>query len=172
MNNNLLTTEQLSDYKDLGKKLDSDKINPIISQAQDVDLRDYLGMQFYFDVLVNKDNPDYQPLLSGGTFEHKQVTYYQEGLLAMLADLFMARFVLQINTNITPFGATTKVSDSSEPTDRNTLKDISQMNKEMAGSKWEIIKLYLEENKSLYIKYNTYKDTIQSGERKLRFRVI
>lgn len=172
MNNNLLTPEQIKYYKDIGKKHDTDKMNPIIQQAQDVELRDYLGMQFYFDVLANKDNPDYQDLLSGGTFEHKTVTYYQEGLLAMLADLFMARFVLQINTNITPFGATTKLSNDSEPTDRNTLKDISQMNKEMAGSKWEIIKLYLQENKAVFTKYNTYKDTIQSGERKLRFRVI
>lgn len=170
--NNIITIEQLKSYIDLGKKVDEDKINPILKQAQDVDLRDYLGMQFYFDVIANVDNENYQLLLSGGTFEHKGVTYYQEGLQAMLADLFMARYVLRINTNITPFGATTKLSTDSEPTDRGTLKDISQMHKEAAGSKWEIIKLYLEQNKALFPIYNSSPNTIVTGERKLRFRVI
>ena len=169
---NIITIEELKNVIDLGKKVDEDKINPIIQQAQDVDLRDYLGMQFYFDVIANIDNENYQALLSGGTFEYKGVQYYQEGIKSMLANLFMARYVLQINTNITAFGATTKLSSDSEPTDRNTLKDIAQMNREMAGSKWEIIKLYLEQNKVLFPIYNSSPSTIATGERKLRFRVI
>ena len=167
----LITPEQLQLYIDLGKKIDLDKIYPIIQKAQD-DLRDYLGAHFYFDVISNKDNAEYQPLLSGGNFEYKEVTYYQDGLQAMLAYLFLAHYIPILNTNITPFGATTKLSNDSEPTDRNTLKDIAQMNKEMAGSKWEIIKLYLEQNKAKFPKYNSHRDTIASGERKLRFRVI
>lgn len=171
--NKILTIEELKGFKDIGgKKVDVDKINPIISQAQDVDLRDYLGAAFYFDVLANLETEKYQPLLSGGTFMKNTVTYYQEGLKSLLADLFMARFVIQINTNITPFGAVTNMSNGSEPTDRNTLKDIAQMNREMAGSKWEIIKMYLEENKALFPINNTSSDTIATGERRLRFRRI
>lgn len=170
--NNIITIEQLKSCIDLGKNVNEDKINPILKQAQDVDLRDYLGMQFYFDVIANIDNENYQALLFGGTFEYKGVQFYQEGLQSMLADLFMARYIMTINTNITPFGATTKLSDNSEPTDRNTLKDISQMHKESAGSKWEIIKLYLGQNKALFPIYNSSPNTIVTGERKLRFRVI
>jgi hypothetical protein len=169
---NIITPEQIQDYKDVGKKIDAEKMNPIISQAQDVDLRDYLGATFYFDVLANLDNPTYQDLLSGGTFTKGTVTYYQEGIKALLADLFMSRFVMQINTNITPFGATTKIENNSEPTDRNTLKDIAQFNKEMAGSKWEIIKMYLDANQALFPNYNSNVDTIATGERRLRFRKI
>jgi hypothetical protein len=96
-----------------------------------------------------------------------------DGVKAMLADLFMFRYVLQVNNNFTPFGATTKKDDNSEPTDRNTLKDISFQEREMAVSKWEIIKLYLENNKASFPAYgnNTCIGNNPVGERR-RFSVI
>ena len=167
----LINIEELKLIKDIGNKPDINKINPIILQAQDVDLRDYLGMKFYFDVIGNFDSPTYQNLLSGSTFQIGGISYYQEGLKAMLADLFMAKFIITINANFTPFGLTQKLSQDSEPVDRNTLKDMAQMQSQMAGSKWEIIKLYLQSNKSLFPIYNSSADTI-STERRLKIRKL
>lgn len=172
----LLNIDELRELKDLGSKVDVAKINPIISQAQDSDLRDFLGARFYFDILNNLDNPNYESLINGGNFtvagQVPQVEYRHEGLKSMLADLFMAKFIVQINTNITPFGATIKHSDNSEPADRNTLRDLATMNSQMAGSKWEIIKMYLDENSEQFPAYNACSDTIASGERRLKFRKI
>lgn len=172
---NLITIEDIKLVKDLGKKVDTDKINPIIAQAHD-DLREYLGINFYFDVLANKENTDYQDLLSGSTFtiegQTPVITYFQEGLKAMLIDLFMTRYIPQLNTNITPFGATVKQSQDSEPADRATLLDRSKEQTQMAGSKWELIKMYLTEKASTFKVYNACTNTIATGERKMRLRRI
>lgn len=171
----LINIEDIKLLKDIGKKADADKINPIIQQAHD-DLREYLGINFYFDVLAHSGTSDYQDLLSGSSFtitsQHPQITYYQEGLKAMMIDLFMARYIVQLNTNITPFGATVKHSDNSEPVDRATLQDRSKEQLQMAGSKWELIKMYLTEKAATFPTYNACSNTIGSGERKMRLRRI
>ncbi|PZR11193.1 MAG: hypothetical protein DI539_20875 [Flavobacterium psychrophilum] len=175
--NKLLTIQELKQYKDIGSKTgktDTDKIEPIVYMAQSVDLKDYLGTAFYMDVINNQESTNYQLLMTGGTFTVNEVTYYMDGVKALLADLFMSRFILQVNTNITPFGATTKRATDSDATDRNTLKDISFQQKEMAASKWEIIKLYLDNNKTLfpiYGKNNACAVINAAGERR-RFSVI
>ena len=168
----LLSINELKLIKDIGSKPDVNKINPIILQAQDVELRDFLGMKFYFDIIAKIDEPEYQDLLSGSTFTVDEITYYQDGLKALLADLFMSKYIIQINANFTPFGATQKLSPDSEPVDRNTLKDMAQMQSQMAGSKWEAIKIYLKANRNLFPIYNSSADTIQTGERRLRIRKL
>ncbi|RZJ67695.1 MAG: hypothetical protein EOO50_05275 [Flavobacterium sp.] len=165
----IITIDDLRLKKDVAKTTDTDKINPIILQAQDVDLRDYLGMHFYFDVLSNLETPSYQDLLSGSTFMQNGVQFAQDGLKSMLIDLTYSRLMLEINVNITPFGATTKLTVDSEPTSQAALKDKAQQNRESAASKWEIIKLYLDDNKQLFPHYNYKADTIRTGERKLKF---
>ena len=168
----LLSINELKLIKDIGSKPDVNKINPIILQAQDVELRDFLGMKFYFDVIAKIDEPEYQDLLSGSTFAVGEITYYQDGLKSMLADLFMSKYIIQINANFTPFGVTQKLSLDGEPVDRNTLKDMAQMQSQMAGSKWEIIKLYLKSNRDLFPIYNSSADTISTGEKRLRIRKL
>jgi hypothetical protein len=170
--NKIIEASELSAYIDIGNKIDIKKIEPIIAQAQDVDLRDYLGFKFYFEVIANLNTDTYQDLLNGSDFQYQNLTLHHEGLKSMLANLFMARFITQINTNITPFGAVVKQSENSEPADRNSLKDIAQINVQIAGSKWEIIKLYLEEHKALFPNYNACIDTISSSEKRLKFRKI
>lgn len=168
----ILSIEELKNYIDLGRNADNDKINPILKQAQDIDLRDYLGMKFYFNVLAHLEASDYQELLDGSTFIHEGVTFAHEGLKSMLAELFLARYLIHLNVNVTPFGATVKQSDNSEPADRNSLKDIAQHHKESAASKWEIINLFIKSKGETFGIYNSSPDTIQTGERRLRFTVI
>ncbi|MGQ2984860.1 DUF6712 family protein [Flavobacterium sp.] len=171
----LINIEDIKLVKDLGKKVDENKINPIIAQAHD-DIREYLGINFYFDVVANKDSENYQDLLSGSSFsitgQYPQITYYQEGLKAMLIDLFMSRYIPQININFTPFGATVKTDQGSEPASDSALRDRAKEQSQMAGSKWELIKMYLTEKTSQFPAYNTCSNTIVTGERKMRLRRI
>jgi len=172
--NKIITATEIKNYKDIGNKIDLNKINPIIEQAQLTEVKDVLGSDFYFDVLNNLNSPEYQDLLSGSTFLHNDITYYQDGLKALTADYFMAKYIMQINTNIDPFGATTKQNNNSIPAERNSLKDISTMHLQMAGSRWESIKIYLDENKEIFPKWRSFCGigASSSSEKIMRIRKI
>ena len=173
--NNILTPIQIKDYKDIGNKIDENKIKTIIEQAQITELKEVLGDRFYFDVLTNKNNPDYAPLFSGCSFTYFDINYYQDGLNSLLADYFMSKYVIQVNTNFTPFGATNKTPQDGELVDRNTLKDISTQQLQLAGARWEIIYLYLNANPVLFPQWknNIYgSESALAGERTFRFRKI
>ncbi|MEC4048763.1 hypothetical protein OX284_004920 [Flavobacterium sp. SUN046] len=172
--NNLITPAEFQSAKDIGHKLDEKKINSLIEMAQSTDLKELLSARFYFDLLDNQNEENYQDLLSGCTFQFLGVNYYQDGLKALLCDYVMAKYVLQVNTNFTPFGVTIKTSENSEPVDRNTLKDIAVQNTQLAGSRFEIIKLYLDTNWDKFPNWinNIYSSEVQPTERTYRLRKI
>lgn len=172
--NNILTATEIKNYKDIGNKLDENKINPIIEQAQITDLKNALGDRFYFDLLNNLETEKYQSLLNGSSFTYFGINYYQDGIKALLSDYFMSKYALQVNTNFDPFGATVKLSANSEPADRNSLKDISTQQLQLAGARLEIIKMYLNSNTLIFPEWhnNTYSSEASTGERTLRFRFI
>jgi hypothetical protein len=183
---NILTANEVSNYKDIGAKIsttgststkiDVNKINSVLNEVQLINLKEVLGDRFYFDLISNLDNPTYQDLLSGSTFQYCGITYIQEGIKSLLADYFMAKYVLVVNTNFTPFGATAKHSESSEPADRNSLKDISANQSQLAGAKLEIIRYYLDSNPTLFPnwKHNTFTSESgnSTGERRFRFKKL
>lgn len=172
--NKILTALEIKEFKDLGGKIDENKINPIIEQVQLTELKDLLGSTFFFDVLNNLTNPEYQDLLTGSTFNHCGLTYSQDGLKALTADYFMSKYILLINTNLTPFGATVKRSSDFEPAERNALKDISTQQMQLAGSRWESIKIYLDNNTTKFPNWSKNNDSLggSSSERIFRIRKI
>lgn len=171
--NNILTPAEIKNYKDIGKVIDENKVNAIIEQTQITDLKNALGDRFYFDLLNNFETENYQPLLNGSSFEYFGINYYHDGIKALLSDYFMAKYVLQVNTNFTPFGATVKQTDNSEPADRNSLKDISTQQLQLAGARLEIIKMYLNASTLIFPQWNnnTYGSETPT-ERTFRFRKI
>lgn len=172
--NNILTSTEIKNYKDIGNKIDESKINPIIEQAQLTELKSVLGDRFYFDLLNNLATAKYQPLLDGCSFTYFGITYQHDGIKALLSDYFMSKYVLQVNTNFTPFGATNKVPQDGELADRNSLKDISTQQLQLAGARWEIIKMYLNASTLVFPEWqnNIGSESNIVGERTFRFRKI
>jgi hypothetical protein len=180
---NILTAIELADYKDIGykqsltgtTKIDVSKINSVLEEVQLTNLKDALGDKFYFELITNLDNFDYQDLLSGSTFQYCGVTYKQDGIKALLADYFMAKYVLVVNTNFTPFGATVKLSTNSEPADRNSLKDISNHQSQLAGARLEIIRYYLDSNPTIFPNWKqniTSETSYSTSGRRFRFKKL
>jgi hypothetical protein len=173
--NNILTATEIKNYKDIGNKIDENKINGIIEQAQLIDVKPLLGDRFYFDLMNNLSNPIYQPLLDGSSFTYFDITYSHDGIKALLSDYFMSRYALSINTNFSPFGATTKTPQDGEIADRNSLKDISTQQTQLAGARWEIIRLYLMANTSIFPEWRNpiYADEVGVvPQRTFKFRKI
>jgi len=170
MNNNLITAEEFATYRDIGKKLDNDKINECIRLAQTVDLYDVLN-EFYFDLIENKDDETYQDLLDGSTFTSKGRNYFHSGIKSLLADLTFGRYMYSINVNMTPFGATQKFGQDSSPVDRNLLKDMAKQTQIDASIKFQMIDKYLKENKILFTRYSSG-DNPNINTNSQRFSVI
>jgi len=156
--NRIITAEEFADYRNISKKLNTDKINEAIGQAQQSDLLGIMG-DFYFDVMNNLTNDDYQNLLNGCDFTYtdcnqEEVSVSHEGIKALLADYVYARYITMININLTPFGAVSKSMNDSEKVDRTVLRDLSKQAQIDASYKWKYIEMYIKENEDLFPAYN------------------
>lgn len=150
---NLITVAEFAEYRHISKKLNTDKIEEAIRLAQTSDLVAILG-DFYFDVLKNKDETTYAPLMDGGYFtDDDGEEYYQEGIKRMLADYVYGRYIYTINANPTPFGMQAKYTDDSNPIDRNQIKDLSKQGRADAGVKFVYIEKYILTEPTLFSRY-------------------
>ena len=149
---NIITVTEFSTFRDIGKKIDEDKVNESIELAQGSDLNDVLG-DFFFDVLKNKDEATYSELMGGSEFEYCDETFIHKGIKALLADYTYSRFIYMINVNLTPFGAQTKFTQDSNGIDRNTIKDLSKQAQQDASIKFKTIEKYILSEPTLFSRY-------------------
>ena len=148
----LITVQEFSDYRNISVKKDTDYIKECIELAQQSDLIRILG-DFYFDVVANESENDYQDLLNGSTFSYCNDEFEHKGIKALLADYAFARYSLNRNINDTAFGMVTKKMDHSEPIDYNTLKQISIQAQQDAGIKFKYIEKYILSEPDLFSRY-------------------
>lgn len=139
----LITADEFASLKRISKKYDLSKVEDSILRAHH-DLRNLLGSAFFFDIIANQNEDQYQELLNGTDFEAYSMFFEHEGLKSLLADFAYSRYLYEINVNHSPFGLTVKNSTDSEPVDRNMIKDLVKQNNQDADEKWKLIKLYLE----------------------------
>lgn len=146
---NLITHIEFAALKPVVDKYSTDKVEESITQAHS-DLSEVLGGAFYFDVINNKDDAEYQELLNGGTYVFNSNTYKHAGLKSLVADYTYSRYLYVANINHTPFGMTQKNGQDSEAVNRNILKDMIKQNNKDASMKWLLIENYLQENKETF----------------------
>lgn len=149
---NIITSSEFASFRDIGKKINEDKINESIELAENSDLNDVLG-GFYFDVLKNKDEATYAELMVGSEFEYCDETFIHKGIKALLADYTYARFIYMININLTPFGAQAKFTDDSAGIDRLTIKDLAKQAQQDASIKFKTIEKYILSKPELFSRY-------------------
>ncbi len=150
----LLTAEEFASFRNVSKKLDTEKIDEAIKQAQQSDLLDILG-EFFFDVLKNKDEANYSDLMNGSEFEYNGESFEQSGIKALLADYAHARYLYLKPVNDTAFGLKFKETQDGTSVDRNYLRDMQKQDQVDAGIKFKFIELYLLANPSIFPRYYT-----------------
>lgn len=143
---NIITEQEFKDLKDISGKAPSKKMEQVIKKAH-IDLRERLGDAFYYDVVQNQAEANYTDLLDGAEYTRGDFTVYQEGLKQLVAEYAYARYLYEVNINVSPFGgAVTKNSQDSEPVDRGVIKDMVKQTQQDADSIWQLIEDYLNEN--------------------------
>lgn len=142
---NLITAAEFAANRKISKKYNQQKADESISLAQESDLQNVLG-DFYFDLIQDFADPSFADLMDGSTFTYEDETFIHLGIKKMLSDLTFARYIYNINVNLTSFGAVSKNTQDSTPIDRNTTKDVAKQAQIDADIKFRTIKKYLLSN--------------------------
>ncbi len=153
---NLITATEFTELRNVSKKINTDRINEAITQAQQIDLAKLLG-DFYFDVKKNASETDYSELLDGCEFTYKDETFEHVGLKNILADYAYARYIYNKNVNDTAFGVVTKNYQDGATVDRSLLKDIATQAQRDAGDKFVYTEMYIMSLPDLFARYSKNK---------------
>lgn len=121
----LITLANIRSFKAISSSLNALKLDSEINEAQEFDLRPFLGDEFYL-ALINDFNASpslatYSDLFNGSTYVYSGNTYQHDGIKAMLCYYAYARYLSNSNTNATAFGTVIKSNDDSEPISEKTL---------------------------------------------------
>lgn len=113
---NLINITDFTENKSLTQNLDARDIDPIISEAQDFDLRPVLGPQLYLDFITNINQTKYQELLNGKTYTPTGGTAPIEfkGLKMVLKYYVYARLLVADGVKSTNSGFVLKTLENSE----------------------------------------------------------
>lgn len=156
MNKLLITPEEFAGFRsDVSKgwKNEKAKIKRCINEAQTVDLYDVLG-SFVFDVIQNKDESNYQDLLSGSAFEIDGIKYAHIGLKNYLANLAYARFLTYQNTTHTSHGFVGKTNQDSEQVSWTQINYQRKDIQVTAAVQFEFIDKYLCQHPEIFKNYS------------------
>lgn len=152
---NLITSTDISAYRDFSANIDSARIDPFIQEAQEIDLKAFLGGALYYaleqalgespvsDIYDKLFNGDIYEDCNGDTVEYK-------GLKPALVYYAYSRFIGAQDVSVTRAGVVSKRSDYSDPITPEVLHQ-KRAEARKVGS------YYLEEaTKYLNEKHETY----------------
>jgi hypothetical protein len=162
----LINLTDYSDFKQMSQTAFNSTIDQFTNDAQEHDVQELLGRDFYNDLLRNYDSTEYQALLNPGDYVFESTTYYNVGLKSVIVHYGYARYKFLGSNQDTPFGTVVKHSESSSPSSDVTLKNIWKENRNMAYTYWENVKEFLDRNSDDYPLYES-----QCRTNKNRFRI-
>ena len=129
---NLITLEDIQNYKPLSSNTNADKkVNPFIQEAQEFELRPFMSDEFYAELVTQfKAGPltgVYADLFNGSTWTNGGKTYTNPGIKPMLVYYAYSRYLNRSNTDSTAYGMVNKTNPDSTPlTDKRLASLVSQ----------------------------------------------
>ena len=134
---------QLSINIDVAKK-----VNPAIRDAQEFDLRPFLGDELYQDLQNNSG--DYDSLMIETEYTHGGRTYVSPGIIATLSLFAYARIKSDANEHDTAFGTVNKLNPYSTGVSEATISRQVREIREQANIYLERVQAYLDRNENLF----------------------
>ena len=163
----LITLADIRTYKQISSNLNAIKIDSEINEAQEFDLRPFMGDEFYLALLDDFSNSPslqlYDDLFNGCTYTYGGNTYQHDGIKAMLCYYAFSRYLNNSNTNATAFGTVIKQNDDSEPVSEKTLSRL--VGQAISGAKIFENRVYdyLVRNSSTYPLFKCSIDNKKTG---------
>lgn len=144
----LINKTDISQYRDISNSVKDTKINPIIEDAQLLDLLPLLGEKFYFDLVAKV--ADYGDLMNPKSYVYDGKTVQSPGIKRVLVDFAYARYMMHGSQTDTPFGFVNKTSEDSTPVVRGEKKEGYKYHQQIAMQYWGQVELYLSRNYKSY----------------------
>lgn len=159
-------------YKGLSNNINVIKeLYPHIDEAQEFDLRPWLGESFYLWILDTFENTpadaNLVALLDGGVYAYDGDNYENPGLKKTLSYLSYARYSILANAQSTPTGFVTKSNQYSDPISGAQLTRITKQNESAANALQQRVEDFLNRNSDNYPLWKTCK----AGNRKKSIRI-
>lgn len=165
----LINKNDFREYKQLSKGRDLEVVEQYIQEAQDIDLRELMCDSFYFDLIKNWQEPEYQKLIHGGSYTDADgIQREYKGLKAALVYFSYARYVMRSSSVDTAFGMVQKTDANSQPVPLSEKRDIRDSSIQTANRYWLDVKKYLDEKEDVFTKW---KDCCGCSENKNKSKV-
>ena len=132
MSSLLISLTDFDGFKNITSNINTVKrLDPYIREAQEFDLRRFLGEELYIDLIDDLDaSPSletYGDLVTGSTYTKDGITYQHDGLKPVLVYFTYARYLENAGVASTNFGVVQKKNEFSDPIDeKRTGRLISQ----------------------------------------------
>lgn len=118
----LIDKAEIIKHREISKAVRDDKINPHITDAEELDLAPLLGELLYNAIATTPG--DHAELLEGGAYAVDGVTYTQPGLNKVLAIFAYSRYILFGSFTDTAFGFVEKSNQDSQPVGGSSKNDL------------------------------------------------
>lgn len=146
----LIDRQTIQEFRDLSNSVSTSVIEPLIWDAQLINLQPLLGEEFYHDIITNHQHGMYNDLLNGSEYEYNGRTYKHVGLRRVIVEFFYYHYLFFGNEKDTAFGSVTKsYKDGIRPTrDRSKERSTNQLQK--ANYYWLDVKKFLDRKSEEY----------------------
>jgi hypothetical protein len=151
----LIDETNIKTYKGLSNNINVAKeLYPHIDEAQEFDLRPWLGESFYLWILDTFENTptdaDLVALLEGGVYTYDGENYENPGLNKVLSYLSYARYSILANAQSTPTGFVQKTNQYSDPISGAQLTRITKQNESASNALQQRVEDFLNRNSTTY----------------------
>lgn len=170
-----VTKAEVEQFIDMPSVFDFDKrFGIFITQANRLDLKNFLGVDFYNDVIINLEAgvvpAQYTALQDGETYQNKRGNSIKfEGLKPIIANFAICRFVEKQQLNVTRKSIAKKKNDHSEAVTEQVLNSLSSDYRSLANSYLTELYNYLEVKKESFPVYDQNCDHLR---RKIKSKIV
>ena len=152
----LITLDDLKQYRPMAD-INLARVDTYIREAQDNDLKEFIGPALYYDLLVNGSTTANRDLLNGKVYTitgSTPLTIKYNGLVPVIVYYALARIIVNNQANITSFGVVNKTTGQSTPVDAATIKQMVTELRSMAVSYQNEAEKFLDYNYTSYPLWN------------------
>jgi len=145
---NLITIGDFEGIKKVNLNQDQARqLDPLITEAQEMDAKNLLGDAFYEDIITNPTSTTNKVLLDGGQYDNNDGDLVSfRGLKVMLVYFTFSRYIGTKNVQDTPFGFVNKAGEKSKQISSSDITRENKASRAAAFAVWGDIEVFLRAN--------------------------